>query len=155
MKLIWPIRLWQHTPPRPMMTSSNGNISASLALCAGNSPVTGEFPAQWPVMRSFDVFFDRRLNKWLSKQSWGWWSETPLCSLWRHCNHSQQRVVTIYDTPPKLILNKNLASANCQIVLIFWKFQNDWATELDVVDERDTTRLVFRMTLGRGRYSMS
>ena len=41
-----------------MMTSSNGNISALLALCAGNSPVTGEFPAQRPVTRSFDIFFD-------------------------------------------------------------------------------------------------
>ena len=40
-----------------MMTSSNGNISALLAICAGNSPVTGEFPAQRPVTRSFDVFF--------------------------------------------------------------------------------------------------
>ena len=31
-------------------------FSALLALCAGNSPVTGEFPAQRPVTRSFDVF---------------------------------------------------------------------------------------------------
>ena len=54
-----------------MMTSSNGNISALLALCAGNSPVTDEFPAQMPVMRSFNVFFDLRLNKRLSKQWWG------------------------------------------------------------------------------------
>ena len=36
---------------------------ASLAFCAGNSPVTGEFPAQKPVTRSFDVFFDERLNQ--------------------------------------------------------------------------------------------
>ena len=36
--------------------------------------------------RSFDVFFDLCLNKQLSKQLWGWWSETPWCSLWRHCN---------------------------------------------------------------------
>ena len=27
-----------------------------LALCTGNSPVTGEFPSQRPVTRSFDVF---------------------------------------------------------------------------------------------------
>ena len=40
--------------------------------CAGNSPVTGEFPYQRPVTRSFDVFFDLRLNKQRSKQSWGW-----------------------------------------------------------------------------------
>ena len=38
-------------------------ISALLAICAGNSLVPGEFPAQWPVTWSFDVFFDLRLNK--------------------------------------------------------------------------------------------
>ena len=37
-------------------------ISALLALCAGNSPVTGEFPAQKPVTRSFDVFFDLHIE---------------------------------------------------------------------------------------------
>ena len=61
-------------------------FSASLAFCAGNSPVTGEFPEQRPVSRSFDVFFDLRLNKRLSKQSWDWWFETPSRPLWRHCN---------------------------------------------------------------------
>ena len=72
-----------------IMTSSNGNMetfSASLAVCAGNSPVTGEFPAQRQVTRSFDVFFDLGLNKRLSKQSWGWWFEMPSHSLWHHCN---------------------------------------------------------------------
>ena len=44
-------------------------FSALLAICAGNSPVPGEFPAQRPVARSFEVFFDLRLNKRLSKQS--------------------------------------------------------------------------------------
>ena len=38
-------------------------FSALLALCAVNSPVTGEFPTQRPVTRSFDVFFDPRLSK--------------------------------------------------------------------------------------------
>ena len=61
-------------------------FSTLLALCAGNSPVTGEFPAQRPVTSSFDAFFDLCLNKRLNKQSWGWWFETPSCSLWRHCN---------------------------------------------------------------------
>ena len=42
-------------------------FSALLALCAGNSPVAGEFPAQRPVTRSFEVFFNLRLKKWLSK----------------------------------------------------------------------------------------
>ena len=61
-------------------------FSALLAICAGNLPVPGEFPTQRPVTRSFDVFFDLRLNKRLSKQSWGWWSETLSCSLWRQSN---------------------------------------------------------------------
>ena len=70
----------------PWSRDQMGTFSALLAICAGNSPVTGEFPAQRPVTRSFDVFFDLCLNKRLSKQSWGWWFETPSLSLWRHCN---------------------------------------------------------------------
>ena len=53
-----------------MMTSSNGNISELLAIWAENSPVPGEFPTQRPATRSFDVFFDLRLNKRLSEQWW-------------------------------------------------------------------------------------
>ena len=46
-------------------------FSALLDICAGNSPVPGEFPAQRPVTQDFGVFFDLRPNKLLSKQSWG------------------------------------------------------------------------------------
>ena len=52
-------------------------FSVLLAICAGNSLVPGEFPAQRPVTRSFDVFFDLHPNKQLSKQWWGWWFEMP------------------------------------------------------------------------------
>ena len=45
-------------------------FSALLAICAGNSPVTSEFPTQRPVAQSFDVFFDLRPNKRFSKQHW-------------------------------------------------------------------------------------
>ena len=61
-------------------------FSALLAISAGHSLVTGEFPAQRPVTQTFDVFVDLHPNKRLSKQSWGWWFETPPCPLWRHCN---------------------------------------------------------------------
>ena len=70
-------------------------FSALLAICAGNSPVPVEFLAQRPVTRSFDVFLDLRLNKRLSKQSWGWWFETPSRPLWRHCN--DQHCICCYD----------------------------------------------------------
>ena len=63
-------------------------FSALLAICVGNSPVPGEFPAQKPVTRSFDVFFDLRLNKRLSRESRGGWFETLSCPLWCDCNVS-------------------------------------------------------------------
>ena len=66
-------------------------FSALLAICAGNSPVPGEFPAQRSVTQSFDVFFDLRLNKRLSKQPWGWWFKTLSRSLWRHRNVGKVR----------------------------------------------------------------
>ena len=44
-------------------------FSALLAICAGNTPVPGEFPAQRPMTLSFDIFFDLRPNKRLSEQS--------------------------------------------------------------------------------------
>ena len=69
--LLWP--RWRHQ----MET-----FSALLAICAGNSPV----PVQRPVTRSFDVFFDLRPNKRLSKQWWGWWFEAQSRPLWRHCS---------------------------------------------------------------------
>ena len=47
-------------------------FSALLALCAGNSLVTGEFPSQRPVTRSFDVSFDLRwINGWINNREAG------------------------------------------------------------------------------------
>ena len=57
--------------------------SALLALCEGNSPVTGEFPSQSPVTQNLDVSFDLRLHKRLSKLSRRRWFDTPSRSLWR------------------------------------------------------------------------
>ena len=50
-----------------MMTSSNEIIFRVTGPLWGNSPVSDEFPSQKPVTRSFDVFFDLRLNERLSK----------------------------------------------------------------------------------------
>ena len=69
-------------------------FSALLALCVGNSPATGEFPAHRPITRSFDIFFDLRLNQGLIKQWRGLWFKTPLRSLWRHRNASQTGVLS-------------------------------------------------------------
>ena len=64
-------------------------FSGLLAFCEGNLPVTSGFPSQRPDTRSFDVFFDLRLDIRLSKQS-RLWFQTPSRSLWRHCNDKAQ-----------------------------------------------------------------
>ena len=69
-----------------MMTSSNGDIFRVTGHLRGE--FTGH---RWnPRTKASDAelwcFFYLRLNKRLSKQSWGWWFETLSCSLWRHCN---------------------------------------------------------------------
>ena len=112
-------------------------FSALLALCAANSPVTSEFPTQRPVTRNFDVFFDLRLNKQLSKQSWGWWFETPSCSLftedkatlvqvmaWCHqgtsdyLNQCWPRSLSPYDvTRPQLVKNQQKIITLLSIIL--------------------------------------
>ena len=71
----------------PMMTSSNGNIfRVTWPFVRGihRSPVNSLHRGQWRA--ALRVFFDLRLNKRLSKQSWGWWFETPSRPLWCHCN---------------------------------------------------------------------
>ena len=80
-----------------MMTSSNGNIFRVAGHLCGEFTGPGEFPTQRPVTRSFDVFFDLRLNKRLSKQSWRWWFETPSWSLWRHRNAQVICDLTVMD----------------------------------------------------------
>ena len=56
-----------------MMTSLNGNISALLATCAGNSPVTGEFPAhkgQWRGALMFSLIC-AWINDWVNNREAG------------------------------------------------------------------------------------
>ena len=74
--------------------------SALLAICAGNSPVTGEFLAQRPLTRGFDVYFDLRLNRRLSKLSRGWWLEMP-SRPWRR----QRNVWYCYDVSNNCCFN--------------------------------------------------
>ena len=65
-----------------------GPWSISTMMTSSNE----KFPRYWPFVRgihrsrSSDVFFDMHMNTRLSKQSWGWWFETPSWSLWRYCN---------------------------------------------------------------------
>ena len=79
---------------RPMTNGDNRDLDYSdshddvtkWSIFRVTGPLCGEFPAQRPVTRSFDVFFDLHLIKRLSKHSRGWWFETLSHPLWRHCN---------------------------------------------------------------------
>ena len=100
-------------------------FSASLALCVGNSPVTGDFPSQRPVTRSFHVFFDLCLNKRLSKQSGHRWFETPSRSLWRHSNGDGLVVTGTSFVPRHTFARATTAQLswhvqNCDLVVTCW-----------------------------------
>ena len=57
------------------------------------SPVNSPHKGQWRGASMFSLICT--LNKWLNKQSWGWWFETQSRSLWRHCNvHHQNPAAT-------------------------------------------------------------
>ena len=77
--------MWKY---KKSLVTSNQQCHAKSAHTPG-APVTGEFPSQRPVTRSFDVFFDLRLNKRLSNPSRRRRFETPWCSSWHHCNDHQ------------------------------------------------------------------
>ena len=104
--------VYRESPWRHQMET----FSALLAICAGNSPVPGEFPTQRPVTRCFDVYFDLRLNKRLSKQSWGWWFERLPRPLWRHSNASHSTMFYMG------IENDNTYSIKCSVT----RRQNIW-----------------------------
>ena len=108
------------------MKPSNGNLFRVTGPCAGNSSVTGEFPSQRPVTRSFDVFFDLRLNKRLSKQSWGWWFQTPSRLLWHHCNANAFISKALWINVAWLIISLHLSTvwyAWCSPITLFYKIK--------------------------------
>ena len=85
---ISPVSWWRHQMKA---------FSVSLALCAGNSAVTAEFPSQRPVKQSFDVFFDLPAKK-------SWVTNHNACDLRCHCAHYDVTVMHLY-----LAYSKNYA----------------------------------------------
>ena len=97
-------------------------FSALLALCVGNSLVTGEFPSQRPVTRSSDVFFDLRLNKRLCIQSRRRGFETLSSSLWCHCNGI---ILGMYCMPATIQFNIIHALPQWTLIQIFTANDNE------------------------------
>ena len=127
-----------------------GTFSALLDICAGNSPVPGDFPAQKPVTQSFHVFFDLRLNKRLSKQSRGWWFETPSHPLWRHCNGSDvawENIVTTFGI--------YLVHVNPEHVHILWVYHYKHVILIKLPLHRPSSDLLAAFTIAMNKYCIS
>ena len=118
-----------HTPATPPPTHPNPTPTPP--------PIHTYTHIQMPVTRSLDIFLDLHLNKHLSKPSRRWWFETPLRSLWCHCNEvlcSMKQYLELGSQPGtyatwKIDLgerhqgqtgSRSLAKQLCQIVAIYW-----------------------------------
>ena len=117
--------VWRHT-----------NHSTQMGKCRAHDDVVKwkHFPCYWPfvrgihrrpVTRSCDVFFDLHPNKWLSKQSLGWWFETPSRSLWCQC--------------VGLMLTLSINSTEKQGV--FWQKQLQLLLDIPNLDDMETEDL--------------
>ena len=85
------------------------------------------FPRHWPFVRGIHrspvnsppkgqwrgVFLDRRLNKRLSKQSWGWWFETPSRPLWRHTNENVHVITSSCKVPAMVQPGSRALNSTC------------------------------------------
>ena len=82
-------------------------FSVVLGLCERNPSAIGGFPTQRPATWSFDVFFELRLNRRLSKESRRRWFEMPLHSLWRHCNDSLSLCYQLEEAFIQILITEN------------------------------------------------
>ena len=105
-----------------MMTSSNETIFRVTGPLCGEFTGPGEFPAQRSMTRSFDVFFNLRLNNRLSKQPWGWWFETPSWSIWRQCNGTWYFYTDIHDSDYVSLISDFLAHNRIHLIFILGIF---------------------------------
>ena len=90
-------------------------FSALLALCAGSSPVTG----QWHGAL-FSLIC--ALNKRLSRQSWGSWFETPLRPLWHHCNEKLKCFLTRFYSEVSIAQNVFLTPLSLTQRPLMWLY---------------------------------
>ena len=90
-------------------------FSVLLAICAGSSPVTDDFPTQRPVTRSFDVFSDLCLVN-------GWVNNHETCDLRSHRAHYNVTVTTTFPA-----MSEKLWFHNCCCVVLLWCQQINWS----------------------------
>ena len=111
-------------------------FSALLALCAGDSPVTGEFPLKRPVARSFDIFFDLGLKKgWVNNRDNG---DLRLhradfyvtVMLWR-------KFLQIFNISVSLIWNGHISHILLKLIETGWRIYDICVNELNSIGSDD------------------
>ena len=100
------------TPPPYMMTSSNGNVFR----------VTGPLRGEFTIPRTKASDAELWCFLW-SKQSWGWWFETPSCSLWRQCNDLTTTKIPNKDSHISTLTHRAVHS-RCNMALHIRMFMN-------------------------------
>ena len=139
-----------------MMTSSNGNIFRVTGLLCVKFTSHGEFPSQRPVTRSFDVFFDLRLNKRLSKQSRRRWFEIPSRSLWHHCNDDTTKTAMPWQSR-KIISYQTIAFRHIVLHVLLsccgYNFVTVWCCEdgsaMEMFENKQTNKKTHNITTFR------
>ena len=107
-----------------MMTSSNGNIfPRNWSFVRGTHRSTVNSPHKGPWRGALKFSLICALNKWMSKQSWCWWFETPPHSLWRYCNEYMWNL---------LVTNHNKTQQKVNNV------HKSWVYTIDVCDTSDS-----------------
>ena len=110
-----------------MMTSSNGNFSALLTFCAGNSPVTGEFPARGALVFSLIYVWT---NGWVNNRCTG--------DLRRLRVHYDVAVMDITSRAPYLVMDLDVKLTNKPMNIIwnsvfyFLRFYHIWTYQIDI-----------------------
>ena len=118
------IAMW-HYKALFMMTSSNGNSFRVTGHLCGEFTGPRWIPTQRPVTRGFDVFFDLRPDKQLSKQSWGWWFETPSHSRLHRWSHPTDYNGCNYLSMLGLKLN-HVSKSGSRNHIYSWTFKAYW-----------------------------
>ena len=88
-------------------------FSALLAICAGNSPIPGEFPAQRSATQSFDVMFSL-ICVWIN----GWVNYRKAGDLRRYRAHYDVIIVMSLDSCTSCT-NKSIIAWHLMIIWIF------------------------------------
>ena len=92
-----------------MMTLSNGNIFRVLAFCAGNSPATGEFPAQRPVTPMMFSLICAWINGWVNTREAG--------DLRRHRVHYDVTVIKAFRDMASLCNSITVKTQSCHYAI--------------------------------------